>query len=273
MNEPILECKDLSVSFVKEGRVIKAVDGVSLFVERGECFGLVGGSGCGKSTLARLVTRLKDPDSGSIQVERQEATKLKGKALREYYRKVQMVFQDPVGSFDPRMKIGQSIAEVLRNFGLAEKGRLKRAVNESLEMVGLNPEHADRLPTQISGGQCQRAALAKAVAVRPKLLILDEVTSALDVSVQAQIVSLLRQLQAELNMAFIFISHDLSLVRCFATRLAVMHDGQVVETGPVERVISSPQHPHTKLLLSSLFPIPKEADSFAPVPWPEAPSL
>ncbi|MDR2368532.1 MAG: ABC transporter ATP-binding protein [Deltaproteobacteria bacterium] len=259
MGEPILECRDLRVTFRKGNRLIKAVDGVSFGVEPGECYGLVGGSGCGKSTLARLVTRLRDADSGTVWLEGRDVTGVTGRGLRAFYRKVQMVFQDPVASFDPRKKIGQSIAEVLRNFGLAERTALRAAINGALEMVGLSPEHGERLPGQVSGGQCQRAALARAVAVRPRLLICDEVTSALDVSVQAQIVSLLRRLQGELNMAIIFISHDLSLVRCFTTRLGVMLDGKIVETGPAAEVVSTPKHEHTKLLLSSLFPVPRSA--------------
>ncbi|MDR2387818.1 MAG: dipeptide/oligopeptide/nickel ABC transporter ATP-binding protein, partial [Deltaproteobacteria bacterium] len=214
MTVPILECQDLRVTFMKKNRLIKAVDGVSLYLNPGECFGLVGGSGCGKSTLARLITRLKDSHSGKIFLDKQEVTKVKGKDLKAFYRQVQMVFQDPVGSFDPRKSLGQSILEVLSNFNLAPKKARKALVSEALEMVGLNSEHALRLPGQISGGQCQRAALAKAVVVRPKLLICDEVTSALDVSVQAQIIDLLSQLQKNLNMAILFISHDLSLVRC-----------------------------------------------------------
>ncbi|MDR2301940.1 MAG: ATP-binding cassette domain-containing protein [Deltaproteobacteria bacterium] len=265
MTAPVLECQDLKVSFLKKNRLIKAVDGVNIHIDPGECFGLVGGSGCGKSTLARLITRLKDSDSGKILVENEDVTRVKGKDLKSFYRKVQMVFQDPVGSFDPRKTIGKSILEVLGNFGLAKKADRKELVTEALEMVGLSAEHALRLPGQISGGQCQRAALAKAVVVRPKLLICDEVTSALDVSVQAQIIDLLSELQKNLNMALLFISHDLSLVRCFTTRLGVMHDGRIVETGPADEVVANPQHEHTKLLLSSLFPIPKRSCEFEPI--------
>ncbi|MDR3135504.1 MAG: dipeptide/oligopeptide/nickel ABC transporter ATP-binding protein [Deltaproteobacteria bacterium] len=258
MAGPVLDIRDLSVTFRKNGQLVKAVNGVSLRVDPGECYGLVGGSGCGKSTLARLVARLKDADSGSIFLEGEDVTRVSGKGLKSFYRKVQMVFQDPVSSFDPRKKIGQSIIEVMGNFSLVEKPRRREAVAEALEMVGLSPDYGDRLPGQTSGGQCQRAALAKAIVARPKLLICDEVTSALDVSVQAQIIALLRRLQADLNMAIIFISHDLALVRCFTTRLGVMLEGQIVETGPSVDVVASPKNEHTRLLLSSLFPVPKK---------------
>jgi ABC-type oligopeptide transport system ATPase subunit len=260
MTRLILECRNLRVTFKKKNRFIKAVDGVSLSIKPGECYGLVGGSGCGKSTLARLMTRLKDADSGTILLAGQDVTKVTGRDLRNFYHKVQMVFQDPVLSFDPRKKIGQSIIEVLGNFNLTEKRKRHRLLYEALEMVGLGSEYAERLPSQISGGQCQRAALARAVIVRPQLLICDEVTSALDVSIQAEIITLLRGLQTDLDMAIFFISHDLALVRSFTTRLGVMYDGQIVETGLAEEIISSPQHEHTKLLLSSLFLVPKKSN-------------
>lgn len=250
----VLELQEVKKSFRKNQNIFAAVDGVSFHIEAGECVGLVGESGCGKSTIARLITRLEKMDSGEITVNGKNMAKLKGKALRKSYQKLQMVFQNPVDSFNPKLKIGSSIGESLINFGRYH-GQVKQKVTQLLEMVGLKAEYAARYPHEISGGQCQRAAIARAIAVEPDLLICDEVTSALDVSIQAQIVNLILKLQKELHMSYLFISHDLALVQSICNRVLVMHCGRIVEEGTIQDVIEHAVHPYTQLLLSSVFPI------------------
>ncbi|UQZ90149.1 ABC transporter ATP-binding protein [Deltaproteobacteria bacterium Smac51] len=249
---PIMECLEVAKTFKKSGRLIKAVDNVSLSIAPGESLGLVGGSGCGKSTLARVMARLTRMDSGRVVLDGRDISRLNGGELRECYRTLQMVFQDPFASFDPRQTIGRGLLEVLSNFNVGSSGQRKDLVRQALESVGLNVEFGGRLPGDLSGGQCQRAAIARALLVRPRLLICDEATSALDAIVQAQILNLLRKLRDEMGLSVLFISHDLALVRAFCSRIAVMHDGRIVESGPAEKVIAQPEHPHTRLLLSSL---------------------
>ncbi|MDD5953500.1 MAG: ABC transporter ATP-binding protein [Oscillospiraceae bacterium] len=254
----ILEVKGLKKTFAKGKTKFTAVDGVSFHVDKGECVGLVGESGCGKSTVAKMITRLTDVSDGHIYMNGEEVTHCKGKERREYYRQMQMVFQMPTDSFNPRMKLGSSIAQAMTNFGMP-KAEAKEKVPKLLDIVGLKREYADRYPHQISGGECQRAALARALAVGPKLLICDEATSALDVSVQAQIVALIQELQEKIDMSYLFICHDLALVQNICNRVMVMHRGTIVEAGATNEVICDPKHPYTKLLLSSVFPV--EPDS------------
>ena len=231
----VLELKDVKKTFQKNKKTFTAVDGVSFSIEKGECIGLVGESGCGKSTIARMVTHLEQTTSGEIFMNERNVTKAKGKELRNLYQNLQMVFQNPSDSFNP--------------------SEIKRTVAQLLEQVGLKSEFASRYPHEVSGGQCQRAAIARAIAIQPDLLICDEATSALDVSVQAQIVDLILKLRHEMNMSYLFISHDLALVQSICDRVLVMHRGRIVEEGNTQDVIEYAAHPYTKLLLSSVFPI------------------
>ena len=254
----VLELKDVKKTFQKNKKTFTAVDGVSFSIEKGECVGLVGESGCGKSTIARMVTHLEQTTSGEIFMNERNVTKAKGKELRNLYQNLQMVFQNPSDFFNPRIKLGSSIGEVLINFG-KPRSEIKRTVAQLLEQVGLKSEFASRYPHEVSGGQCQRAAIARAIAIQPDLLICDEATSALDVSVQAQIVDLILKLRHEMNMSYLFISHDLALVQSICDRILVMHRGRIVEEGNTQDVIEHAAHPYTKLLLSSVFPIHPDA--------------
>ncbi len=251
---PVLEVRNVTKTFLKNKSKIAAVNNVSLQIHAGECVGLVGESGCGKSTLAKLITRLTDADTGEIYLNGQEITHCRGKQKREVYRDLQMVFQMPTDSFNPRLRLGSSIAEAMVNYG-KPKRQAKQRTPELLDLVELRQEYADRYPHQLSGGECQRAAIARALAVDPKILICDEATSALDVSVQAQIVALLLELQKNLGMSYLFICHDLALVRNICNRILVMHRGSIVESGSTKEVLANPLHPYTRLLLSSVFPI------------------
>ena len=219
----------------------------------GECLGLVGGSGSGKSTLARLIAGLLAPDGGRILVGGLDPAAFKGRRFIEICKRVQMVFQDPPASFDPRRTIGASLSEAYANFHPASSKLARAKASEALQMVGLPASLSDRFPGELSGGQCQRAAIARAVLPRPKLLICYEATSALDAIVQAQIVNLLARLKEELGMAVLMISHDLALVGTFCSFLAVMREGRLVEAGPATDVLGSPADPYTRILLSSVF--------------------
>ena len=256
---PLLELHDVVKQFRLPGgwlsgqaRYVHAVAGVSLSVQRGEVFGLVGESGCGKTTLGRLILRLIEPTSGQIIFDGRDITHLKKKELRPIRREMQVVFQNPLASLSPRMKIFDSIAEPMRTHHIVPESQMKDRVHELLTLVGLGPQHASRYPHEISGGQCQRVAIARALSVNPKLIILDEPTSALDVSVQAQIINLLQDLQEAHGLTYIFISHDLSVVEHISDRIGVMYLGKLVEVGDAEDIFTTPQHPYTKALLGAI---------------------
>lgn len=252
--DEVLRIDDLHVDFPLRGQgvgkrsVLRAVDGVSLTVQRGETLGLVGESGCGKTTLVRAVLGLQKPASGRIFLEGQDLTAMSRRALRARRPKMQVVFQDPYSSLDPRMNVHDIIAEPLRVNGRYRPER----VHELLEQVGMTPDVENRLPAAFSGGQRQRIAIARALALEPELLVLDEPVSALDVSIRAQVVNLLTRLQKELGLTYLFIAHDLSVVRFMSRRVAVMYLGRIVEIGDREQIYRAPQHPYTQSLLDAV---------------------
>jgi oligopeptide/dipeptide ABC transporter ATP-binding protein len=261
MTENLLEVRDLVKHFpITKGVIItrsigavQAVDGVSFDVRPGETLGIVGESGCGKSTTARLVMRLMRPTSGSIRFEGREIADAQGDDLKALRREMQMIFQDPYSSLNPRKTVGTIISEPYAIHGMHEEGPArKRAVQEIMDIVGLNPEHFNRYPHEFSGGQRQRIGVARALALRPKLIIADEPVSALDVSIQAQILNLLRDLQRELGITLVFIAHDLSVVRHMCDRIAVMYLGKIVELASSDELYAHPRHPYTGALLSAV---------------------
>jgi oligopeptide transport system ATP-binding protein len=266
--EPLLEVTDLVKHFpVKRGLLfnrevdrVRAVDGISLRLARGETLGLVGESGSGKSTACRAALQLTRPSCGSVRFEGEEIAGLSRRRMRPLRRQMQMVFQDPYASLNPRKRVGQIVGDPLRLQGEARGAELRRRVQELLERVGLSPEHYDRFPHEFSGGQRQRIGIARAIALRPKLIVADEPVSALDVSIQAQIINLLADLQEELGLAYLFVAHDIGVVRHVSDRIAVMHEGKIVEEGPAERVCAQPQDAYTKQLLAAVpIPDPREA--------------
>ncbi|MCD8222983.1 MAG: dipeptide/oligopeptide/nickel ABC transporter ATP-binding protein [Clostridiales bacterium] len=247
--EIILEGKDLTVTFPAKGKPpFTALDHVSFSLYAGETLGIAGESGSGKSTLARVVMRLLDPAQGTIFLSGEDITHMRGRALRGIYHDIQMVFQDPVSSFDPRRTLGDGIGESLRNRGLP-RAEIRQRVIALLRQCELPEEYAGRYPHEVSGGECQRAAIARALAVQPRILICDEATSALDVTVQMEIMELLKRLKKEQGLSCLFISHNLALVQSFCDRLLVMHEGRVAEEGLVDKVIRNPQSEYTKLLI------------------------
>ena len=258
---PLLEVRDLvkhfpitqGIVFQRQIGAVKAVDGVNFGLWPGETLGLVGETGCGKSTTARLLVRLLDPTSGAILLEGEDIATRKGAGLKALHREVQMIFQDPYSSLNPRKTVGSIIAEPFAIHGLHEgEGERKKQVQELMDRVGLNPEHYNRYPHEFSGGQRQRIGVARAIALEPKLLIADEPVSALDVSIQAQVLNLLKSLQREMGLTLVFISHDLSVVRHMCDRIAVMYLGKVVELAPNQPLYSFPRHPYTGALLSAV---------------------
>jgi len=241
--------------FRRQVGAVKAVDGIDFTVRRGETLGIVGESGCGKTTTGRLVTRLAEPTGGTITFEGRDISHLSQRALRPLRHDIQIIFQDPYSSLNPRHTVGAIVAAPYYLQGVKPQGGIKKAVQDQLELVGLNPEHYNRYPHEFSGGQRQRIGVARALALRPKLIVADEPVSALDVSIQAQVVNLLEDLQDELDLTYMIIAHDLSVVRHISDRVAVMYLGKIVELGQRDQVYQTPMHPYTTALLSAV-PLP-----------------
>ncbi len=266
--EPLLEVRGLVKEFGRgagllggrRSEPVRAVDGVDLAIAPGETLGLVGESGSGKSTLCRAILRLVEPTAGSVRFEGRELVGMRQRALRPLRREMQMVFQNPQASLNPRKRVVDIVGAPLKLHGLASGGELRRQVRELLDRVGLSPEQDNRYPHEFSGGQQQRIGIARALATTPKLILADEPVSALDVSIRAQIVNLMQDLQDEMGLAYLFVAHDIGIVRHVADRIAVMHEGRIVEQGPADQVCERPTDPYTRGLLASVpIPDPREA--------------
>lgn len=258
-NETILEAKNIKKYFpIKKGLLlrhvgdVKAVDDVSLVIRKGETLGLVGESGCGKSTLGRTLIRLYDPTSGDINFQGEDFVKLSGEKLRKKRKNIQMIFQDPYASLDPRMTIGQILRQPFEIHNILAPSERDEKVKKLLEIVGLKASHVNRYPHEFSGGQRQRICIARAIALEPEVIICDEPVSALDVSIQAQILNLLKDLQEKFNLTYLFISHDLSVIEHFCDRIAVMYLGKIVEIGTRDELFNNPKHPYTQALLAAI---------------------
>ena len=248
----ILEVEDLAKHYAVSGGLVRAVDGVSFSLARGETLALVGESGCGKSTTARLVLRLIERSAGRLRFAGGDITGLSGAGLKAFRRRAQIVFQDPYASLNPRLRVGETIAEPMAVHGLGDVAAQRARVEELLALVGLAPFHAQRYPHEFSGGQRQRIGIARALAVQPELVVCDEPVSALDVSVQAQVVNLLKDLQAKFGLSYLFIAHDLGVVKHMADRVAVMYLGRIVEIAEKRRLFAHPRHPYTRALLAAI---------------------
>jgi oligopeptide transport system ATP-binding protein len=260
MTAPLLEVTDLAKHYpvrkglllAKQVGTVRAVDGVSFALNRGETLALVGESGCGKSTTARLVLRLIEPSAGSLRFEGKDITGISGSALRAMRRRMQIVFQDPYASLNPRLTVAETIAEPMQVHGIGDAASRRARVAELLSLVGLRGFHAERYPHEFSGGQRQRIGIARALSVQPDLVVCDEPVSALDVSIQAQVVNLLKDLQRRFGLAYLFIAHDLAVVKHVADRIAVMYLGRIVETAPKRNLFAAPRHPYTRALLAAI---------------------
>ena len=251
-NASLVETIRLKVHFGSKAHPVRAVDGVSLVIERGESVGLVGESGCGKSTLGRAILRLEKITSGHVLFDATDINTLRGASLKAFRRQAQMVFQDPFGSLNPRMSVGRAIEEVLQVHGEKSRSARRDRTDELLQSVGLDPAYASRYPHEFSGGQRQRIGIARSLAVNPKLLVADEPVSALDVSVQVQILNLLKDLRQSMNLTYLFVAHDLAVVRYVCDRLLVMYLGRVVESSPATELYERPGHPYTEALLGAV---------------------
>ncbi|NLW41259.1 MAG: ABC transporter ATP-binding protein [Tissierellia bacterium] len=267
MKSKLIEVKDLKKyypakksSIIGKTQYLKAVDGVSFYINEGETFGLVGESGCGKSTVGKSIIRLFDITDGEILYRGKDISKLNGRQLKSYRRKMQVIFQDPYSSLNPTLTVEEIISEPLDVYNIGDKGQRRERVIELLEKVGLNKDHLGRYPHEFSGGQRQRIGIARALSIKPEFILCDEPISALDVSIQAQVVNMLEDLQEELGLTYLFIAHDLSMVRYISHRIGVMYLGKLVEKGPSDEIYNHPAHPYTQALLSSVLePDPKMA--------------
>ena len=258
-DQPLVELTDLVKDFPVKGGILQrqiatvnAVAGVDMSISHGETVGLVGESGCGKSTLGRLLTRLLEPTSGTIVFDGVDITHLKGKELKPFRRRAQIIFQDPYSSLDPRTQVGNSISEGLKLHGIGDKDERRDRITKMLELVGLEAQHASRFPHEFSGGQRQRIGIARALILEPDFVVADEPVSALDVSVQAQVLNLLKELQSELNLTLLFIAHNLAVVEHISDRVAVMYLGRIAEVTDRESLYRNPLHPYTEALLSAI---------------------
>jgi oligopeptide/dipeptide ABC transporter ATP-binding protein len=280
MKASLLEVENLAKHYpVRRGLIIgrsvgtvRAVDGISFTLARGETLALVGESGCGKSTTARLVLRLIDPSAGIVRFEGVDITDLAGEPLRKLRRRMQIVFQDPFASLNPRMTVGEILEEPLIVHGIGTKAERRARVNSLLGLVGLAPYHAQRYPHEFSGGQRQRVGIARALAVEPSLIVCDEPVSALDVSIQAQVVNLLKDLQVRLGLSYLFIAHDLAVVKHMADRVAVMYLGQIVELATKDALFATPRHPYTRTLMAAIPRPDPHRDTHRQIPGGDVPS-